>query len=321
MSIPGPDGSGVHGTVCTEEQYQISTNVHPGDHNPTVTCLTQGQAIGLALESEAAFLSLIAVTFIFVLIGRNVLRYRRALPNGGWRLLRGPADIFMLSILIYDVVQATGHFLNIRWAHNGIVKAGSYCTAQGIIQQTGELGVTLVTLILTFHTFVVAMWNVGGRARNFAFGIVAVATLFVALWVGIGNGIHKHYETPTPYWCWIGRGYEAERLAGEYIWLWITLFASVILNVSVYLWTKGHLSVNLKRLLLYPLVYAVTVLPATTARWVEFNHNLNVPSAAVFFCQFVFSLSGAFNVLLLLVVRPQLLLLNDPEGLRKNQGG
>jgi hypothetical protein len=44
----------------------------------------------------------------------------------------------------------------------------------------------------------VAVWNVGGRARNFAFGIVAVATLFVALWVGVANGIHKHYETPTP---------------------------------------------------------------------------------------------------------------------------
>jgi hypothetical protein len=115
----------------------------------------------------------------------------------------------------------------------------------------------------------VAVWNVGGQARNFAFGIVAVATLFVALWVGVGNGIHKNYETPTPvrifrfshcfvlsltlpgqYWCWIGRGYEGERLAGEYIWLWITLFASVVLNISVYFWTKGHLSVNLKGLLL-----------------------------------------------------------------------
>jgi len=239
MSIPGPDGNGMHGTRCTVEQYQISTNMHPGDNNATITCLTQGEAIGLTLATEAAFLSLIAVTFIFVLIGRNVLRYRRALPNGDWRLLQGPADIFMLSIFIYDALQATGHILDIRWVHNGIVQTGSYCTTQGIISQTGQVGVALVTLILTLHTFVVALWNVGGRARNFAFGMVAVATLFVALWVGIPNGIHKHYETPTPYWCWIGRGYEAERLAGQYVWLWITLIASVILNISVYFWTKG----------------------------------------------------------------------------------
>jgi len=250
-------------------------------------------------------------------VQRNVLRYRRALPNGDWRLLRGPADIYMLTIFIYDVLQATGCILNIRWVHKGIVIADSYCTAQGIVQQTGELGLALATLILTLHTFVVALWSVGVRARNFAFGIVAVATLFVALWVGIGNGIHKHYETPTPYWCWIGRGFEAERLAGEYIWFWITLIASVILNISVYFWTKGHLSVNLKRMLLYPLVYAVTILPTSIARWVEFNHN--VPSAAIFFSVFVFHLSGAFNVLLFLVVRPQLLLFNDPEGFRKTE--
>jgi hypothetical protein len=44
----------------------------------------------------------------------------------------------------------------------------------------------------------VAVWNVGCQARIFAFGIVAVATLFVALWVGLGNGLHNNYETPTP---------------------------------------------------------------------------------------------------------------------------
>jgi len=70
-------------------------------------------------------------------------------------------------------------------------------------------------------------------------------------------------------------------------------------------------------MLLYPLVYAVTVLPTSISRWVQFNHN--VPSAAVFFCGFVFNLSGTFNVLLLLVVRPQLLLFNDPEAFRKTE--
>jgi hypothetical protein len=68
----------------------------------------------MQLATEAAFLSLIAVTFIFVLIGvclsfisarlpkltgtvqRNVLRHKRALPNGDWRLLRGPIDIYMV---------------------------------------------------------------------------------------------------------------------------------------------------------------------------------------------------------------------------------
>ena len=44
-----------------------------------------------------------------------------------------------------------GGILDVRWAHNGIVTTGSYCTAQGVIQQTGELGVGLITLVCLFR--------------------------------------------------------------------------------------------------------------------------------------------------------------------------
>lgn len=42
------------------------------------------------------------------------------------------------------------------------------------------------------------MWNLGTRARGFALVQVILAFIFSALWVGIGTGIHKRYETPTP---------------------------------------------------------------------------------------------------------------------------
>ena len=64
-------------------------------------------------------------------------------------------------------------------------------------------------------------------------------------------------------------------------------------------------------------MYAITVLPVTTARWVQFNHN--VSSATLFFCDLLFNLSGAFNVLLFLIIRPGLLLFNDPEGILKTE--
>ena len=43
-----------------------------------------------------------------------------------------------------------GGILDVRWAHNGIVTIGPYCTAQGVIQQIGELGVALITLVCLF---------------------------------------------------------------------------------------------------------------------------------------------------------------------------
>ena len=43
-----------------------------------------------------------------------------------------------------------GGILNIRWAQDGIVTTGPYCTSQGIIQQFGELGVAVITLVCIF---------------------------------------------------------------------------------------------------------------------------------------------------------------------------
>ncbi len=120
------------------------------------------------------------------------------------------------------------------WAHNGIVTGGPYCTAQGVTQQIGELGVALITLvcltvfwilahcrmtdqIITVHTFVVALWNrdVGIRACRFVFGMVALASPFIALWVG--NGIHKNFVTS------IFSIFSPPRLIADTFWLVLVL--------------------------------------------------------------------------------------------------
>jgi hypothetical protein len=56
----------------------------------------------------------------------------------------------------------------------------------------------------------------------------------------------------------------------------------------------------------YPLAYSLVVLPLTIARWSHEYQN-DIPSAALFFGQFTLNLSGAINVLLFIIIRPQLL--------------
>jgi hypothetical protein len=51
---------------------------------------------------------------------------------------------------------------------------------------------------LAVHTFIAAVWHVGLKARGVAVGLVCLACVFITLWVAIGAGIHKNYETPTP---------------------------------------------------------------------------------------------------------------------------
>jgi hypothetical protein len=150
------------------------------------------------------------------------------------------------------------------------------------------------------------------------------------------------------YWCWISSHYFAERLAGEYLWLWIALI-SAILYIPLYFWAEGRLSVDREkwyifrtskanveyarrraalrllllvlpvpvlnpahRLFSYPLAYSLVVLPLSVARWLQFQHK-SVPSAATFFGSSMFGLSGTINVCLFLLVRPQLLLFTPPE--------
>jgi len=166
--------------------------------------------------------------------------------------------------------------------------------------------------------------------------MVCLACVFIMLWVVIGADIHKNYVTPTPYWCWIGPHFTGERIGGETIWLWITVFASAILYVPLYFWAEGFWSVVGYRphwwnpdqtrrvgytqrratlgMLLYPLAYSIIVLPLTIARCLQFSHH-NVPSAAIFFGVTMFYLSGIINVLLLLIVRPRLLLFPRPKEL------
>jgi hypothetical protein len=49
------------------------------------------------------------------------------------------------------------------------------------------------------------------------------------------------------YWCCINPHFPGERLAGEYIWLWVALFASAILYVPLYFWAEGRLSVDTEK--------------------------------------------------------------------------
>ena len=45
------------------------------------------------------------------------------------------------------------------------------------------------------------MWRVGLQARGVAVGLIGLACIFIALWVGIGATSHRNYETPTPVRC------------------------------------------------------------------------------------------------------------------------
>jgi len=252
------------------------------------------------------------------------------------RLFREPADIYMLSLLTSDLIQAAGITMNMKWVHEGEVKAGHFCTVQGAVQQLGETGVAMATLAIAVYSFSAVWWRKTVHHSNLAYSVVGLIWLYVILFVFIGIGTRGNlYMIPSgPYWCWIGQKYNlVEQLMGEYVWLWLTLFVSLLCYIPLFLLFRGNIEFdatntlslrwvkleagkrrtkNERRafsLLAYPLVYCAVILPLSIVRWITFTEQDNsVPSVATLIAITLFGLSGAFNVVLLLSVRSELLL-------------
>ena len=139
----------------------MSSRVDPplcSTENPNkLYCLNRGDSIGLALTSESGFISLVAVMVIFGFVVVSTLSphtrktkltamYQKKLVLG-IKLVQNPVDIYMLSLFTFDLIQAVGTVLDVKWVNEGMVYTGTYCTAQGTIQQLGETGVAIATLV------------------------------------------------------------------------------------------------------------------------------------------------------------------------------
>ncbi|KAH8119308.1 hypothetical protein DFH11DRAFT_436935 [Phellopilus nigrolimitatus] len=300
------------------------------------TCLTRGQSIGVALDAESGLISLLSIFTLVVFVIRP--------PEEQRRLVQEPADLLMLSLFAADLLQATGAAMNIRWANTGFVQIGTYCTAQGAIQQLGETSVAMSTLAIALQTFIAVCFRKFVHSMRPAIAVVAFIWLFVILFVAIAAGVNggSTYYVPTPFWCWIDTRFSTEQILGEYFWLWLTLFVSILVYVPLFLWGNGYMTVDKTHwwkiklrirpkalseeenardrppslsltILGYPFVYSIIILPLTVTRWMSFSRSgmNSVPSAATFAVICIFGLSGALNVLLLLLTRPNLLLFDS----------
>jgi len=281
------------------------------------------------LDAAAGLISLVALLGAFGLIFIKVYHSKR--------LVQRPMDLYVLVLFFFDIIMALGRITSIKWVQEDKVFQGSYCTAQGIMQQLGETGSAMVIIVIAIYTFVVVTWGTFKHGLLVAYLAIGYIWLFLILFIGItvGTQTHgtQHYMTPTGFWCWIGNGsrYNAERFAGEYVWMWIALAISVITYVPLSFMAQGVLRVHhnhwwkfefhrpdglqgegqVRRsigMIAYPVVYFILVMPISVVRWVSGfgSAEKTLPSAATLATECVFSLSGLANALIFLITRPNL---------------
>ena len=100
--------------------------------------------------------------------------------------------------------------------------------------------------MIALQTFIAVWFRKFVHNKLAALACVAFVWTFVILFVSISAGVNggTNYFTPTPFWCWVGARFSKERIAGEYFWLWLTLFVSIFVYVPLFLWGRGYMTVD-----------------------------------------------------------------------------
>ncbi|KAF9527370.1 hypothetical protein CPB83DRAFT_876503 [Crepidotus variabilis] len=318
------------GVVCSDVDWARDTNTAGKD----LHCLTRGDSIGLTVVSEACLLSLIAVVYVFLRILRNVIWRLRRFPLRKFKMFHTPMDLLMFGLFFADILQAVGGVLDLRWIHLGKVEVGEYCNAQGIVQSIGETAVAMTTLTIAIFTFLGVWMGKNITSMFLTRVILAGIWLFIAVVVIVGNTVHRnpskeHFQSPTPYWCWVANDYMPWKILGEYIWFWFTLGVLLFAYTPLFFWVRGNIvihdpqwwkfhfqradetdpEIRAKRkrafvMAAYPAVYCINILPFSVVRWITFSHAEKNTAAATFAVTSIYGLSGLFNVILLLSTKP-----------------
>ncbi|KAI6031655.1 hypothetical protein BKA83DRAFT_4203495 [Pisolithus microcarpus] len=251
---------------------------------------------------------------------------------------------YFLNLMVSDLIQAVGGLLNIKWIVEESVYSGPFCTTQGFFLHVGDVAVALSTMAIALHMLQVLV--LGWRSPpKFALRILAIIWLSISTLVVVPNVVQHNIYGPTGYWCWINRT-TIEQIGLDYIWMWMAAVLNIISYLLLVLVVKrvvlldgyrfrwrgeqdeivtpygcGRSVEDIKaiRMLFYPLVYIIVVLPISAARFSQFRGG-HVPFAVTTFTDTLFALSGLFDMILYALTRPALMPRRPPHDPKSTTG-
>jgi len=272
---------------------------------------------GILLISEVAVVSFVAVTVLLAIAIHRAVRHYRLYD--GW----GPEDsslqpisvLFLLAISM-DSIQALGSILSARWAFDGKITEGSYCTAQAVLKQIGNDGVAWFAIAIAVMTFFQTMLPGKlnpSQARRLAGAMIIFIFLFLFLMIIIPATTIPHYYGNTGPWCWVTDStVESSRLkiGSEYGYYWLAATVSVLVYGTIAVkWFKEASAERDRRLIRdaismgwYPIAYIVEVFPISLVRFLQWQPSGKRPQHGwIILSATLFASSGAVNVLLWLL--------------------
>ncbi|KAF9514277.1 hypothetical protein BS47DRAFT_1343219 [Hydnum rufescens UP504] len=284
---------------------------------------------GILLIAEVGIVSFIAVTVLLVVSIHRAIKIHRI--YGGW----GPEDsplqplslLFLIAIFM-DSIQAMGNILSARWAFHGKVTEGSYCTAQAVLKQIGNDGVSWFTIAIAVMTFVQTMFPGKlnrSQARGLAAAMIIFISLFLFLMITIPATTIPRYYGNTGAWCWIidtSREASRLRIGSEYAYFWLAATVSFVLyGIIIVSWLREATAKRDRRrhreaisMGWYPIAYTVEIFPISLVRFLQWKPKGRKPQHGfIILAAVLFASSGAVNVLLWLLTGRRFGFSDPPE--------
>ncbi|CCM01162.1 uncharacterized protein FIBRA_03210 [Fibroporia radiculosa] len=285
---------------------------------------SSADATGVVVSIVISWFSGTAVVVLLAILAISAWNTRKSVnPH---LFMRSHTAAYFVSMLWCDLNQSFGSILNIRWVNMKAVEYGHYCAFQGFIKQSADVSMSMWSLLIALHTFLVVFlrWNM---PKWGFYGMFAFGWGMVLLMVTIGNAGYKKELGPfygiSGYWCWISNNYGAERITLDYMWMFLSAGLSFILYALVYLNMRGNVTTRgihfrrhsvaanqvdsnataiAKQMLIYPVAFTLLILPIAICRFLEWS-NHPVSDAASSFSDSVFLLSGLVDVTLFAITR------------------
>lgn len=256
--------------------------------------------------------------------------------------IRTHVAAYFISLLLCDMVQGIGSIINISWIQHMGVTFGPLCVAQGAIKQAGNVGTALWSFVIALHTFCLLFLGMRIKDWVCYATLVFVwlfLGFILALGPGIIASAEKGpFYGISGVWCWMTPAYPTERFTLEYLFMFASAGVSFFLYSLVFLRLRGNVTVNgwsvrfhsrdqgfkfasvtsggaysdpsqskkvttvARKMLWYPVVYTILVLPIAAARFSAFAGK-TVPFAVTILSGTIFMLSGFVNTLLFTTTR------------------
>jgi hypothetical protein len=280
---------------------------------------------GVTWISTAGLLSLFAILILLV-----AAKPKNAYP-------RTHVIAYYFSLLAANAIQSAGTVMNLHWVIKGEIDAGSFCSLQGGIKQTGNVATAIWSFIIALHLFNILFLRFpttkAGLVATLCFGWASVATIVIVGPAVIQTPEKGPYFSISGNWCWITDNYPKEQTFLEYFFEFFSAGVGFLFYVAILLRVRGNLyqvddkwrfrslpsgqswqlavgrdqidSAMLKaakNMVWYPVAYTVILIPISLARLVEFSGG-QVPDWALIATDVLYNLTGFVNVIIFLATR------------------